>query len=208
MNLLGALRRLGDRLGIIELSHDPQQPSVPVKVQTRTITLAELIMTIQIAEVRELAELPAELSVSFEDVFKAAGIETPPAGWTVDRLLEFVNGDRIRKMDHADAQRETLSMLAAEKVDTAAVVKDAISRDQALDAFEESISKKRQQWQTEKKQLLAELKEQQQQLEQEINDEEKKWKQWRRIKRQRELDMARAVGYLIDKPVISIEDET
>jgi hypothetical protein len=207
MNLLGALRRLGDRLGIIELSHDPQQPSVPVKVETRTITLAELIMTIQIAEVRELAELPAELSVSFEDVFKAAGIETPPTGWTVDRLLEFVNSDRIRKMDHVDAQRETLSMLAAEKVDTAAVVKDAISRDQALDAFEESISKKRQQWQTEKNQLLAELKEQQQQLEQEINDEAKKWKQWRRMKRQRELDMARAVGYLIDKPVISIEDE-
>jgi hypothetical protein len=208
MNLLGALRRLGDRLGIIELSHDPQQPSVPVKIETRAITLAELIMTIQIAEVRELAELPAELSVSFEDVFKAAGIEAPPGGWTVDRLLEFVNSDRIRKMDHADAQREILSMLAAEKVDTAAVVKDAISRDQALDAFEESISKKRQQWQTEKKQLLAELKEQQQQLEQEIDSEEQKWNEWRRMKRQRELDMARAVGYLIDKPVISIEDET
>jgi hypothetical protein len=208
MNLLGALRRLGDRLGIIELSHDPQQPSVPVKIETRAITLAELIMTIQIAEVRELAELPAELSVSFEDVFKAAGIEAPPGGWTVDRLLEFVNSDRIRKMDYADAQREILSMLAAEKVDTAAVVKDAISCDQALDAFEESISKKRQQWQTEKKQLLAELKEQQQQLEQEIDAEEQKWNKWRRMKRQRELDMARAVGYLIDKPVISIDDET
>src|SRR5262244_827588 len=201
MNLLGALRRLGDRLGIIELSHDPQQPSVPEKIQTRTITLAELIMTIQIAEVRELAELPAELSVSFEDVFKAAGIQTPPSGWTVDRLLVFVNSNRIRTMDHAAAQHETLSMLAAEKVDTTAVVKDAISRDQALDAFEESISKKRQQWQTEKKQLLAELKEQQQQLEQEINAEEKKWNEWRRLKRQRELDMARAVSYLIDQPV-------
>jgi len=207
MNLLGTLRRLGDRLGIIELSHDPQQPSVPLKVETRTITLAELIMTIQIAEVRELAELPAELSVSFEEVFKTAGIQTPPNGWTVDRLVEFVNTERIRKMDHTDAQRETLKMLAAEKVDTAAVVKDAISRDQALDAFEESISKKRQQWQTEKKQLLEELKEQQQQLEQEIDSDEKKWNEWRRRKRQRELDMARAVGYLIDQPVISIEDE-
>ena len=207
MNLLTALRRLGDRLGIIELSQDTQQSSVPVKIQTRTITLAELIMTIQIAEVRDLAELSAELSVPFEDVFKAAGIQTPPGGWTVDRLVEFVNAERIRKMDHADAQREALSMLAQEKVDTAAVVKDAISRDQALDAFEECISKKRQQWQTEKKQLIAELKEQQQQLEQEINVEEKKWNEWRRRKRQRELDMARAVGYLIDQPVISIEDE-
>jgi hypothetical protein len=207
MNLLGALRRLGDRLGIIELSQDPEQPSVPMKVQTRSITLSELIMTIQIAEVRELAELPAELSVSFEDVFKAAGIQTPPGGWTVDRLLEFVNSNRIRNMDHAAAQRETISMLAAEKVDTTAVVKDAISRDQALDAFEECISKKRQQWQIEKKQLLAELKEQQQQLEQEINAEEQRWYEWRRLKRQRELDMARAVSYLIDQPVISIEEE-
>src|SRR6478672_7990838 len=133
MSLLGMLRKLGDRLGIVELSPEQEQPAVPVKIHTRTITLSELVMTIQVAEVRELAELPAELSVSFEDVFKAAGIEAPPGGWTVDRLLQFVNSDRIRKMDHADAQREILSMLAAEKVDTAAVVKDAISRDQALD---------------------------------------------------------------------------
>ena len=62
LDLLGMLRKLGDRLGVIELSPD-SQPSAPVKVQTRTITLTELITTIQITEVQELAELPAELSV-------------------------------------------------------------------------------------------------------------------------------------------------
>lgn len=207
MDLLSVLRKLGDRLGVVELSSDPQQPSAPVKVQTRTITLEELIMTIQITEVRDLAELPSELSVPFEDVFNAAGIASPPGGWTVDRLLEFLNTARFGKMNHAEAQRETLAMLAAENVDAADVVKDAISRDQALDAFEEFIGKKRQQWQSERKLLLAELKRQQRQLEKEIESEEKKWIEWRRRKRQRELDMARAVGYLIDQPVISIEDE-
>lgn len=206
MNLLGMLRKLGDRLGIVELSKDPQ-PSVPIKVQTRAVTLSELIMTIRVTEVRQLAELPAELSISFEEVFKAAGLQTPAVGWTVDRLLDFINSERIRQMDHADAQRETLRMLASEKVDSADVVKDAISRDQALDAFEEFILKKRQQWKTEKNQLLDELKEEQRQIEEEIRAEDRKWTEWRRLKRQREIDMARAIGYLIDKAVISIEDE-
>ncbi len=193
------LRKLGDRLGIVELSPE-SQPSVPVKIQTRAVTLAELTMTIQITEVRELAELPAELSIPFDDVFKAAGIQTSPTGWTVDRLQEFLNSDRIRRMDRADVQRETLNMLAAEKVDTADLIKDAISRDQALDAFADSILKKRTRWLGEKRQEI-------QALEEEIAAEEKKWNDWRRKKRQREQDMARAVGYLIDKPVISIDEE-
>src|SRR5437867_10855863 len=111
MGLLDKLRRLGDRLGIIEFSPASPQPSVPAKIQTRTLTLTELVMNIQITGVRVLAEMGAELPASFEDVFKAAGIQPGSAGWTVDRLHEFLNSERIRQMDRADAQRETLRML-------------------------------------------------------------------------------------------------
>ena len=200
MDLLGALRKLGDRLGIVEVSREPQPPAAPVKIQTRSVTLAELIMAIRVTEVQSLAELPAELSISFDAVFNAAGIAPPHGGWTVDRLMEFVNSDRIRQMDRSEAQHETLRQLAADNVDPADVVKDAISRDHALDAFADSIREKRQRWLAEKKQEIREIEEQ-------IADEEEKWSQWRRKKRQREQDMARAVGYLIDKPVISIDDE-
>ena len=181
MNLLAMLHKLGDRLGIVELSPESQPPSTPEKIQTRSVTLAEMVMTIQLTEVRELADLPAELSISFDDVFKAAGIQTGPSGWTVDRLRAFLNSDRIRGMDRAEAQRETLRMLAAEKVDAADVIKDAISRDQALDAFAESILKKRERW-------LAEKRREIQALEKEIAAEEKKFSDWRRQKRQREQD--------------------
>src|SRR5215207_2890568 len=98
MDLPGMLRKLGDRLGIIELSPESRNPTAPVKIQTRTVTLTELIMTIRVRDVRELAERPAELSISFDDVFKAAGIQTPPSGWNVDRLQQFLNNDRIQKM--------------------------------------------------------------------------------------------------------------
>src|SRR5262245_44865688 len=123
MGLMDKLRKLGDRLGILEVS-PASQPSAPVKVQTRTTTLAELVMNIRITEVRELAEAPAELSVSFEDVFKVAGIQPGPTGWTVERLKQFLDNERMRKMARAEAQHETLAMLAAEKVDAADLIKD------------------------------------------------------------------------------------
>jgi hypothetical protein len=187
MDLLGVLRRLGDRLGVIELSTDPQQSSRPVKIQTRIITLGELV-SIHLGDVRELAEVPTEQPVSFDEIFKAAGIRAPDNGWTVDRLQEFLNSDRVRQMDRADAQRETLQMLAAERVDAEDVIKDAISRDQALDAFAEFTQKK----------IQA--------LRHQLEAEEKKWNDWRALKREREREMARAVGFLIDKPVISIDE--
>ena len=199
MNVLGMLRKLGNRLGIIELSKT-QQPSLPAKIQTRTVTLTELIMTIRVTEVRELAEMPSVLSIPFDDVFKAAGIQIPPSGWGVDRLQEFLNSDRIRQMDRAALQREALNMLAAEKVDPADLIRDAIARDQALDAFAASILEKRKRWAAAKRQKIREI-------EQEIAAEEKEWNDWKQKKRQREEDMSHAIGFLIDRPVISIDDK-
>jgi hypothetical protein len=200
MNVLAMLRKLGDRLGVVELSPESPPSATPIKIQTRTITLSELTMTIQVTDVRSLAESPAELLIPFDDVFKAAGIVAPPGGWSIERLCEFLNAEPGRKMDRGEAQQQILQMLAAEKVDTADVVRDAISRDQALDAFCDSVRKKRQLWVAEKKEEIRAIEEQ-------LAEEEKKWLEWRRKKRQREQDMANAVGYLVDKPVISIDEE-
>jgi hypothetical protein len=200
MDLLLMLRMLGDRLGIIELPSDRPAPAAPVKIQTRAITLAELETNIQMTEVRELAGLTPELAVPFEDIFKAAGIQGTSSGWTVERLQQLLNTDPIRAMDRAAAQQEVLRILAAEKVDAADIVKDAVSRDQALDAYEDSAFKK-------KAERIRLLEDQRQRLSREIADEEERWREWRDRKRQRERELAQAVGYLIDRPVISIDDE-
>jgi hypothetical protein len=207
MDLIGILRRLGDRIGIIEMSSAEKQAAAPTKIQTRTITLSELMMTIQVSEVQELAESPADLSVSFDDIFKAAGHDSEKTRWTVERLQEFLNSDRIRKMSRDDIQRATLQMLKEENVDAADIVKDAIFRDQALDAFEESASRKRKRWHADQQQLLSDLSARIKQVENEIAAEEQRWKEWRSQKRQRERDLANAVGFLIDRPVISIDND-
>jgi hypothetical protein len=200
MYLTDMLRKLGDRLGIIELAPASKEKPAPVKVQTRTVTMTELITAIRVTELRELAGMPSELSVPFSEVFKAAGIPASPKGWTIERLEEFLKSDKVRGMNHQQAQHETAKLLSETGVDGSDVVRDAIARDQALDAFEESIAAKRRQWLTSKKLEIR-------QIEEEIASEEKSWAEWRKRKRQREKEMAQAVSYLIDKPVISIEEE-
>jgi hypothetical protein len=200
MYLTDMLRKLGDRLGIIEMAPASADKRAPVKIQTRTVTMTELITAIRVTELRELAETPSELSVPFEEVFKAAGIPDSPKGWTIERLEEFLKDDKIRRMDRGQAQQETLRVLAEGGIDGSDIVRDAVARDQALDAFEESIAEKRRIWLAAKKREIR-------QVEEEIASEEKAWAEWRSRKRQREKDMAQAVSYLIDKPVISIEEE-
>jgi hypothetical protein len=207
MDLIGILRKLGDRIGIIEMSSAEKLTAAPAKIQTRTITLSELMMTVKVSEVHELAESPTDLYVSFEDIFKAAGYNAEKTAWTVERLQEFLNSDRIRKLSRDDMQHATLQMLKEENVDSADIVKDAIFRDQALDAFEESASRKRKRWHADQQQLLSDLSARMKQVEKEIAAEEERWKDWRGQKRQRERDMAYAVGFLIDRPVISIDNE-
>jgi hypothetical protein len=200
MYLTDMLRKLGDRLGIIEIAPTSKEKPAPVKVQTRAVTMTELITAIRVTELRELAGMPAELSVTFDEVFKAAGIPVSPKGWTIERLEEFLKSDKVRGMNREQIQHETVRVLSEGGIDGSDIVRDAIARDRALDAFEESIADKRRQWLTAKKLEMR-------QIEEEIASEQKAWTQWRNRKRQREKDMATAVSYLIDKPVISIEEE-
>src|SRR5215813_9444984 len=106
MYLTDMLRRLGDRLGIMEMTPASRGRSTTVKIQTRTVTMTELMTSIRITELRELAEMPAELSVPFEEVFAAAWIPSSSNAWTIVQLEEFLNGDVVRGMDRARAQQE------------------------------------------------------------------------------------------------------
>jgi septal ring factor EnvC (AmiA/AmiB activator) len=103
-------------------------------------------------------------------------------------------------MDRSAAQAEALRMLAAEKVEVEDLVKDAVSRDQALDAYEDSIARTREQ-------RIRSLEDQRKRIEQQIVAEENRWLEWRKQKRRRERELAYAVGYLIDRPVITTDEE-
>src|SRR5205807_2428627 len=86
MPLLENLRAMGNRLGLINIVTLKDPSAETPKVTTRSMTLDQLASEVSHAEMRALAELPAELSVGFDKVFDAAGIKPPPHGWSVVKL--------------------------------------------------------------------------------------------------------------------------
>src|SRR4029453_13046745 len=112
MSLLDGLRALGGKLGLIQTAPETA-PATPTKVVSRSVTLQALTTEVRAEEVRVLAELPAELSVGFDQVFKTAGILPPPHGWTIERLQQLLRTEQFRAMDRESAQKAILGLLSA-----------------------------------------------------------------------------------------------
>ncbi|MBM3791299.1 MAG: hypothetical protein FJW35_13265, partial [Acidobacteria bacterium] len=137
MNLLGMLRALGDRLGVLETAR-AQVSRGAVKIQLRTVSLLELAGDIREDQVRLLAEKPPELCQDFDAIFRAAGIQAPAHGWTVERLKHLLQTDLFRNIERVEAQQKLSDLLRGEGVDARELVVRAVEQDRALDEFERS----------------------------------------------------------------------
>lgn len=213
MKLMVQLRLLAGRLRIIQIVESSQGQASPEKVATRSVTLAELTSEIRAAEVRALAELPAELTVDFTQVFDAAGIK--PAGnvWTIEKLRQLLATDQYKAMTKPAAQQALLGLLSAEKVAVQDLVKDALARDQAIDAFENFVRQKLKARMGARDQRVASLESQIRSLQEEcarLREEAKadreSWRQWHARKTRCEQEMAWAISYLVDGAVVSVDD--
>ena len=214
MTLFELLQSVGDRLGIIE-KEAPRTVSEPhPKIRTRVVTLANLKTEIKTDEVRALAETPAELAVPFEKIFETAGLPSLPSGWSIERLHKLLDTAPFRDQPRETVQKKILDILASEKVAVEDLVKDAVSRDQALDAFEKSVERKmadriaaNEHALAEAKARIDDLRRESVRLEQMIAADTGKWREWRQKKRGKERDLARTVSYLIDREVITTDTD-
>jgi hypothetical protein len=213
MGLLELMSSLGDRLGIIEKQKETNAQK-PAKIQTRSVTLAELTSEVKSDEVQALADLPAELTVSFDRIFEASGIRASPNGWNIDRLRQLLETDAFKGRERSDVQKRILEVLAKEHVEPEQLVKDAVARDQALDAFEAFAKRKIQDRTGVLQHKLAEIENQiealrveQSKLKEQLAADEEKWRTWRRQKRAAERELAATVSFLIDRPIITTDSE-
>lgn len=213
MSMLALLYRLGDRLGIIEAA-PVSNASKPARIKTRSVTLRSLTTEVHEAELRDLADLPSELSVGFDRVYETAGVADPPHGWTVDRLIEYLRHQPGTPEDDAAVQADVLALLRAENVPAEDIVRDAVARDQALDAFEAFVRAKVKSRAAAREKRVAELQGQVEALKSQVDRlrsedarETEGWQQWQKKKKGQEKEMVRAIGYLIDRPILTIEDE-
>lgn len=213
MSLFDLLESMGDRLGILEMSHNQTSHSA-ARIQTRAVTLAELATEIHAEEVRALADQPAELSIPFEKIFETAGIKPDTQRWTVEKLREVLLSESFKDQPRKLAQKKILETLHAENVSAEEIVKDAMARDKVLDSFEVYVRKKMEERRAALERRAAELEEnlkkieiERAELEEKRKADEERWVQWRKQKKAHEQDMAWAIGHLIDRPVITMSDE-
>lgn len=213
MSFIKLLKGIGDRLGILETVSTAGAPP-GVRIQTRSVSLRELAIEIKSGGVQSLADAPAELAVPFEKIFEAAGISPNPQNWTTERLKQAIAGETGRNKSREEVQESILALLESEGVPPEVIVKDAIARDQALDAYEGVVHEKlRSRAEACQKRLFAaearirELQDERRTLEKAMKDEEEKFNEWKRQKRARERELASIVSYIVDHKVITAEEE-
>ena len=207
MGLLDTLRTIAQKLRIIHVAPAGEAAAKPVdKIPTRSITLAELISEIRSEEVRHLADAPAELTVALEKVCDTAGCKPLPNGWTIDKLRDTLRTDKFKNLSRPEAQKALIELFAAEKVDVQQLAKDAVARDQAIDAFAKFAREKMQSRATARQSQIRDLEAQLSKLKRDEEQESQQWKDWLAKKKSYEKDMAWAIGYLLDNPIITQDD--
>ncbi|MCW8130340.1 MAG: hypothetical protein KIS92_08335 [Planctomycetota bacterium] len=214
MGLLDRLRAVGSRLKIIQ-SVRILPAAAPARVETRSVTLAELTTEIKAEEVRSLAGQPEEFAAAFERLYEAAGIAPAEGAWTVFTLQDLLEKEPLKSMDRGTAQKMLQSKLAEAQVAVEDVVKDAVARDQALDAFEAALKGRLEAREALRQRKIAEL----EQLELELlrlreecgalgksgESDRRQFGAWKERKAAEERRLAWTVGYLLDEPVITTE---
>jgi hypothetical protein len=213
MSIVDLLQSVGGRLGVLETPDKAENGKCP-KVTTRTVTLEELKSEILAEGIRALADLPAELTVSFDQIFEAAGVKTASVSWNVEKLKKLLQSDAFRSLDRASAQSQLMTLLTAEKVPAEDLVREAMAQDQALDAFEVFVQKKVNEHMAIAQHQIADLEAKIQSLQAErarmaerIRIDEEKLRDWRKRKRAYERELAASIGYITERPVITTDEE-
>jgi hypothetical protein len=156
---------------------------------------------------------PVSNALSFNEIYDAAGIQTPPHRYTILKIADMLESEHIRGMAAPVKRSSILVALDAAGVKINDIIQDAVRRDRALDAFEalqaralEKLeadkNKEIAQIQAEMDRYLAEQKARLEKSRQEVAREKDRLRAWREAKRQEEQRIAVAVSYFaLDTPI-------
>jgi hypothetical protein len=174
------------------------------------VTLEELACEIRSVEVRALADAPAEVASPPEKIFETAGIAPNPKGWSVDKLKELIQSQVSKNKSREEVQKSVLAIMNSDGVTAGDIVKDAVARDRALDAFEDSARDRMEAGKKRTLDLEAQIEKLRQEttgLKEKLQEHQRQWNEWRKQKRAYEKEMATAISYIVDHAVITTDDD-
>src|SRR6202050_2458037 len=160
---------------------------------------------------------PVSDPTSFEEIYKAAEIPPAPRGYSILKISQMLESERIRTLPSDVKKSTVLVALDAAGVDIKEVIQDAIRRDRALDTYErvqqhaaEELegrkTKENGDIQAQIDKYVTEQRAKIQANNEAISREKERFTGWRLKKQQEEKKIAEAVGYFVSENPITTGD--
>lgn len=158
--------------------------------------------------------LPVADPTSFEQIYQAAEVRTPPHGFTIFKIADMLKSEHIRSLSVEIKRSSVLLALDAAGVKLQEVIEDAVRRDRALDTFEtvqqralDQLAAKKteenQKLQQEADRVLSELRLKIQANNDEVSRERERMRTWQLQKQQEERRIADAVSPFVSESPIT-----
>jgi hypothetical protein len=187
-------------------------PPPPLPNRTAAQAVADIAASVQVAPA--FAQKVSPLN-SFEEIFAAAEIPTPPHGYTVYKVAEMLQSPHIKELPREIKRSSVLVALEASGVKVEDIVTDAVRRDKALDTFEtiqrravEQLEaaklQENQKAQAEVDRILEEFRSRIQANNEAIAKEKERLQSWLHQKHQEEQKIADTVSYFVSENPVSV----
>jgi hypothetical protein len=209
MNVYERLQQMANRLGLVRIVQ-PAPRSSPPTVRTQSLSLAELMTHIQRDQVQALGGGEGEIAVPLDRIYEAAGVVPASGPGALDRLLDELKQGPCANLARIEAQQAVSQRLTESGMAAEAVIREAMARDRALDAYEAAgngrLQARQEQRQHERQAIsdeIARLEARRRQIDAQAQAEAAAWDRWRQAKRQAEDDLAWLVGFVVDEQPIT-----
>ena len=192
----------------------PQSTGAPATQKSAAQSVAEIAATMA---PEPKFTTPVSDPTSFDQIYKAAEIPAAPKDYSILKVSQMLESDRIRSLPSDVKKSSILLALDAAGVDIKDVIQDAIRRDRALDTYErvqqravEELegrkSKENSEIQAQIDRYVTEQRAKIQSNNDEISREKERFTGWRLKKQQEEKKIAEAVGYFVAENPITTGD--
>lgn len=189
-------------------------PNAPGAAKSASQSVAEIASSIA-AEPKFTT--PISDPTSFDEIYKAAEIPTPPQGYSILKISQMLESEHIRNLPSDVKRSSVLVGLDAAGVDIKEIIQDAIRRDRALDAYERVQQRAAEELEARKNKENSDIQAQIDQYvtgqrakiqsnNEEVAREKQRFTGWRLKKQQEEKKIADAVGYFVTENPITTGD--
>jgi Asp-tRNA(Asn)/Glu-tRNA(Gln) amidotransferase A subunit family amidase len=162
---------------------------------------------------------PVQNPSSFDEIYKAAEIEPPGHGYTIEKVASMLQSEHLKGLSAEVKRSSILVALEASGARIEEVIQDAVRRDRALDGYERVLQKsltdvqvkkteENRQIEAEMNKMLGEYRARIQANNEAIARETERFSAWRAQKQVEEKNIADTVGYFVTENPITVSGAT